>query len=154
MVTCFSCMASSRALCTLAGARLISSGRTRWAKTGAFLSVNSPVRGLKICVPITSAGNRAGGNWMRLKLRRSPRAAAGVSEKGNRRGGGRDGRGRAPAGERKVRAPQDAVVGNAHRPSRRQRRRRTGKVQQKAYRRWPGFGRDQVRVKRRGKSPP
>jgi hypothetical protein len=34
MVTCRSCMASSRALWTLAGARLISSARTRLAKIG------------------------------------------------------------------------------------------------------------------------
>ena len=46
MVTCFSCIASSSALCTLAGARLISSARTRLAKIGPFLTVNSPVRGL------------------------------------------------------------------------------------------------------------
>src|SRR5439155_11521658 len=37
-------------------------------------------------------------------------------------------------GERKVRAPQGAVVGNAHRPRRLSGCRRTGKVQQKGYR--------------------
>jgi hypothetical protein len=42
MVTCFSCMASRSALCTLAGARLISSARTRLAKMGPRLAVNSP----------------------------------------------------------------------------------------------------------------
>ena len=72
MVTCRSCIASSSALCTLAGARLISSASTQLAKMGPRLMLNSPVRGLKICVPITSAGNRSGVNWMRWKLSRSP----------------------------------------------------------------------------------
>ena len=37
------CMASTRAACTFAGARLISSASTRLAKIGPFLAVNSPV---------------------------------------------------------------------------------------------------------------
>ncbi len=37
IVTCRSCIASSSALCTLAGARLISSARTRFAKIGPSL---------------------------------------------------------------------------------------------------------------------
>ncbi len=42
MVTCRSCMASSSELCTLAGARLISSARTRLAKMGPRFGVKSP----------------------------------------------------------------------------------------------------------------
>src|SRR5207237_9750586 len=44
MVTCFSCIDSSKALCTLAGARLISSARIRLAKSGPFLTVKLCVR--------------------------------------------------------------------------------------------------------------
>ena len=40
MVTCFSCMASSKALCTFAGARLISSANTKLANTGPFFTWN------------------------------------------------------------------------------------------------------------------
>ena len=42
MVTWRSCMTSSSALCTLAGARLISSASTRLAKTGPSETWNSP----------------------------------------------------------------------------------------------------------------
>ncbi len=42
IVTCRSCMASSKADCTLAGARLISSASTRFAKIGPCLEMNSP----------------------------------------------------------------------------------------------------------------
>src|SRR5260370_3763005 len=62
MVTCFSCIASSKALCTLAGARLISSARTRLAKIGPLRVVKPPDCGLKIFVPMTSAGRLFGGN--------------------------------------------------------------------------------------------
>ena len=41
MVTCCSCIASSSAACTLAGARLISSARMMWAKSGPFLTWKS-----------------------------------------------------------------------------------------------------------------
>ena len=41
MVTCRSCIASNRADCTLAGARLISSAKTKFAKIGPFLMENS-----------------------------------------------------------------------------------------------------------------
>ena len=41
MVTCFSCMASNKADCTLAGARLISSAKTKFAKMGPFFIENS-----------------------------------------------------------------------------------------------------------------
>ena len=45
-VTCRSCIASSNALCTFAGARLISSASTMFAKIGPFFVVKSPVFGL------------------------------------------------------------------------------------------------------------
>ena len=40
IVTCCSCIASSSAACTLAGARLISSARMMFAKIGPFLTLN------------------------------------------------------------------------------------------------------------------
>jgi hypothetical protein len=43
MVTCFSCIASSSADCTLAGARLISSASSTLAKIGPFLTLKVPV---------------------------------------------------------------------------------------------------------------
>ena len=46
IVTWRSCITSSRALCTLAGARLISSASRRFVKTGPRAVVNSPVRWL------------------------------------------------------------------------------------------------------------
>jgi hypothetical protein len=46
MVTWRSCMASSSALCTLAGARLISSARMMLANTGPFFVVKEPSLGL------------------------------------------------------------------------------------------------------------
>jgi hypothetical protein len=42
-VTCFSCIASSSAACTLAGARLISSARKMLAKIGPYFTMNLPV---------------------------------------------------------------------------------------------------------------
>ena len=74
MVTCRSCMASSSALCTLAGARLISSASSRLVKIGPLRVVNSEVLGLKTMVPVRSAGSRSGVNWMRLKSRSVTRA--------------------------------------------------------------------------------
>ena len=65
MVTWCSCIASSSAACTLAGARLISSARMIWAKSGPFLTWKSWVFWSKTMVPITSAGRRSGVNWMR-----------------------------------------------------------------------------------------
>ena len=44
IVTCSSCIASSNALCTLAGARLISSASSRLVNTGPSDTWNSPVR--------------------------------------------------------------------------------------------------------------
>ena len=64
IVTCFTCIASSRALCTLAGARFTSSARMRLETTGPFWTLKSPVRGLYIRVPIRSAGSRSGVNWI------------------------------------------------------------------------------------------
>src|SRR5437763_8430507 len=66
--TCRSCMASSSADCTFAGARLISSARTRLAKIGPKRGVNVWFAGLRICVPVTSAGRRSGVNWMRWNV--------------------------------------------------------------------------------------
>src|SRR6478735_5492764 len=71
IVTCRSCITSSSALCTLAGARLISSARSRCVNTGPSEVENSPVRGLKMRVPTRSAGTRSGVNWIRLKVPRS-----------------------------------------------------------------------------------
>jgi hypothetical protein len=42
IVTCRSCMTSSSALCTLAGARLISSASSRLANTGPSVVAKSP----------------------------------------------------------------------------------------------------------------
>ena len=67
MVTCRSCMASSRADCTLAGARLISSAKTKLANTGPFLMLKSFSLMLYIIVPTTSAGSKSGVNCTRLK---------------------------------------------------------------------------------------
>jgi hypothetical protein len=46
IVTCRSCITSSSALCTFAGARLISSASSRLAKTGPNDTWNSPSRWL------------------------------------------------------------------------------------------------------------
>ena len=73
-VTCRSCIASRSADCTLAGARLISSARTRFANTGPRRATNSCVFGLKTSVPMRSAGRRSGVNWMREKDASRPRA--------------------------------------------------------------------------------
>ena len=66
IVTWRSCMDSSSADCTFAGARLISSASTRLANTGPRRMEKDPVCGLKICVPTTSAGNMSGVGWIRL----------------------------------------------------------------------------------------
>src|ERR1700690_2503132 len=65
IVTGLSCIASRSALWTLAGARLISSARTRFAKTGPRWGVNSPDFGWKTIAPTTSLGRRSGVNWIR-----------------------------------------------------------------------------------------
>src|ERR1035437_5098846 len=68
MVTCFSCMASSNADCTFAGARLISSASTMFAKIGPFFTENLPVDWSNTCVPTTSAGSKSRVNWIRLNV--------------------------------------------------------------------------------------
>src|SRR5208283_1265526 len=65
IVTCLSCMASRSALWTFAGARLISSARTRFAKIGPRWGLKSPDFGWKTMVPTTSLGSRSGVNWIR-----------------------------------------------------------------------------------------
>ena len=62
IVTCCSCMDSNSAACTFAGARLISSARIRFEKMGPCLMLKLPSWGLKIWVPMTSAGNISGVN--------------------------------------------------------------------------------------------
>ena len=71
-VTCFSCIASSRAACVLGGVRLISSARMRLAKIGPRLKTSSrrpSAVSSRISVPVMSEGIRSGVNWMRLKER-------------------------------------------------------------------------------------
>ncbi len=70
IVTWRSCITSSSALCTLAGARLISSASSRFAKTGPSTVENSPDFWLYMRVPTRSAGSRSGVNWMRLNVPR------------------------------------------------------------------------------------
>ena len=70
MVTWRSCITSSKALCTLAGARLISSANNKLANTGPNTVLNSLVFWLYMRVPTKSAGSKSGVNWMRLKLPR------------------------------------------------------------------------------------
>ena len=71
MVTRFSCMASRSAACTLAGARLTSSARSRLANTGPSRGSNSRLSGSQMLVPVRSAGSRSGVNCTRLSLRPS-----------------------------------------------------------------------------------
>ena len=73
MVTCFSCIASKRADCTLDGALFISSANTKFAKIGPFLIVKSLSRILYIIVPTTSAGSKSGVNCI---LENSPCTAS------------------------------------------------------------------------------
>ena len=68
IVTCFSCIASKSADCTFAGALLISSARTKFAKTGPFFTENFDCLTLYSWVPTTSAGNKSGVNCILLKL--------------------------------------------------------------------------------------
>ena len=65
IVTWRSCITSSSALCTFAGARLISSARRKLQKTGPSSVSNVPVSGRYTRVPTRSAGTRSGVNWMR-----------------------------------------------------------------------------------------
>ena len=61
-------MASSRADCTLLGARLISSASSRLANTGPFLGLKVSERGSNTSVPTTSEGSRSGVNCTRRKV--------------------------------------------------------------------------------------
>ena len=65
-----SCIASSSAACVFGGARLISSARRRFEKTGPGRNSNSSPRWFQIDEPVTSVGRRSGVNWTREK--RSP----------------------------------------------------------------------------------
>src|SRR5918992_1588663 len=68
MVTWCSCMTSSRADWTLAGARLISSASRKLQNTGPSSVSKPPWSGRQIRVPTRSEGTRSGVNWMRWKL--------------------------------------------------------------------------------------
>ena len=62
IVTCSSCITSSKAACVLAGARLISSAKRRLVNTGPFLSLNSSIFESYIMCPQISLGMRSGVN--------------------------------------------------------------------------------------------
>src|SRR5215211_6640016 len=68
MVTWCSCITSSRADWTLAGARLISSASRKLQNTGPSSVSKPPWSGRQILVPTRSEGTRSGVNWMRWKL--------------------------------------------------------------------------------------
>src|SRR6476646_420081 len=76
VVTCCSCMHSSRAACVLGDALLISSTSSRFANTGPGLNSNSFERWLKTLTPVTSDGSRSGVNCMRENDTSSERASA------------------------------------------------------------------------------
>src|SRR2546426_4149 len=76
IVTCCSCMHSSRAACVFGEARLISSTSRRLANTGPGLNWNSFERWLKTFTPVTSDGSRSGVNCMRENDTSSDRASA------------------------------------------------------------------------------
>src|SRR5688572_10603907 len=69
-------MHSSRAACVFGEARLISSTRSKFAKTGPGRNSNSFVRWSKTFTPVTSDGSRSGVNWMRENEQSSERASA------------------------------------------------------------------------------
>src|SRR4051794_33912591 len=76
IVTCCSCITSSSADCTFAGARLISSASTKLPNTGPSSVSKRPVSGRYTRVPMRSAGTRSGVNCTRLKV--PPRTEASV----------------------------------------------------------------------------
>src|SRR5919108_3207598 len=76
IVTWFSCMHSRSAACVFGEARLISSTRSRLAKTGPGLNSNSFERWSKTFTPVTSEGSRSGVNWSRENDASSERASA------------------------------------------------------------------------------
>ena len=61
-VICRSAIASSKADCTFAGARLISSAKIRLWNNGPFWKWNEPSFGWNTSVPVMSAGNKSGVN--------------------------------------------------------------------------------------------
>ena len=69
IVTRRSCIASSKALCTLGAARLISSASSRFVKIGPLCTRKSLVRWSRISEPMMSEGSRSTVNWMRAKWR-------------------------------------------------------------------------------------
>ena len=75
MVTCFSCMTSSRAAWVLGGVRLISSAIRMFVNTGPRTNLMNrcplEVSSSRISVPLMSEGIRSGVNWIRLKSRSS-----------------------------------------------------------------------------------
>ena len=68
MLTWPSLIASSRLLCVLGVARLISSARMMLLKTGPRRNSNSCVLWLKMLTPRMSLGSRSEVNWMRRKV--------------------------------------------------------------------------------------
>ena len=68
IVTWCSCITSSSADCTFAGARLISSASRKLQKTGPSSVSNEPESGRYMRVPTRSDGTRSGVNWTRWKL--------------------------------------------------------------------------------------
>ena len=100
-------MASSSALCTLAGARLISSARIRFEKIGPSLVVNSPVRGLYIRVTDQIGRQKIGSKLQALK--------AGLDGGGDRFYGQRLGQARdafeqdVPVGQQTEKQPVDEI---------------------------------------------
>ena len=68
-VTCLSSIASNKADWVLGGVRLISSASKMLVKIGPLtnFSVRPPSPSSTTSEPTTSAGNRSGVNWMRLK---------------------------------------------------------------------------------------
>ena len=75
-VTCFSSMHSRRLDCVLAVARLISSARSMFVKTGPFLNTKEFASRSKKLMPVRSDGRRSIVNCTRLKSRSSDWASA------------------------------------------------------------------------------
>src|SRR5213596_1743340 len=69
-------MHSRSAACVFGDARLISSTRSRFAKTGPGRNSNSFDAWLKTLTPVTSEGSRSGVNWIRANDASSDRASA------------------------------------------------------------------------------
>ena len=82
-VTCFSCIACSRAAWVLGGVRLISSARMMLPKIGPLINRNMrlpvPESSSRISVPVMSDGMRSGVNWMREKSSSSASATVDMS---------------------------------------------------------------------------